>query len=173
MNPAIKRLGPGDEPTLELLARKDPDFDLEGRGTPLVPLDPATALRYLANPAVLHWVALAGDTVIGFLYCIHLPLRSGEGQELLLYEIGVRQDWRRRGTGRTLLTHMEDWMRTNGVREVWVCADNQVAVDFYRGCGFATEGAQPVYLTRNLSQRGNSAAPSEPPQGTDAAQRRR
>jgi ribosomal protein S18 acetylase RimI-like enzyme len=147
---SIKRLGPGDEPILELLAREDADFDLDGRGTALQPLGPTAAQKYLANPAVLHWVVVEGDAVIGFLYCILLPLRSGVGQELLLYEIGVRNSRRRRGTGRALLDHMEAWMRTNGVGEVWVCADNQVAVEFYRGCGFSAEAPQPVYLTRKV-----------------------
>jgi ribosomal protein S18 acetylase RimI-like enzyme len=150
MSLSIKRLGPGDEATLELLAREDADFDLDGRGSPLEPLKPVMAQRYLSNPAVLHWVALEGDAIVGFLYCFHLPLRSGVGHELLLYEIGVRKSWRRRGAGRALLTHMESWMQSQGVGEVWVTADNQVAVDFYRGCGFAIESEQPVYMTRAL-----------------------
>src|SRR4051794_5524329 len=90
MSVSIKRLGPGDEPILDLLAKEDADFDLEGRGGSLQPLEPARAQSYLANPAVLHWVAVEGDQIIGFLYCIHLPLRSDAGHELLLYEIGVR-----------------------------------------------------------------------------------
>jgi ribosomal protein S18 acetylase RimI-like enzyme len=152
MSLSIKRLGPGDEATLELLAREDADFDLDGRGEPLEPLKPVMAQRYLATPAVLHWVAVEGDVVAGFLYCIHLPLRSGDGHELLLYEIGVRSSWRRRGAGRALLTHMEHWMQSNGVGVVWVAADNQIAVDFYRTCGFSAEPAQPVYMTREVER---------------------
>jgi ribosomal protein S18 acetylase RimI-like enzyme len=150
MSLSIKRLGPGDEASLELLTREDADFDLEGRGGGLEPLKPIMAQRYLANPAVLHWVALEGDAIAGFLYCIHLPLRSGDGQELLLYEIGVRKSARRRGVGRALLSHMENWMQSNAVRVVWVAADNRVAVDFYRGCGFSAEPEQPVYMTREI-----------------------
>jgi GNAT superfamily N-acetyltransferase len=150
MSLQIKRLGPGDEATLELLAREDADFDLDGRGTSLTPLKPGMARVYLASPSVLHWVALEGGVVTGFLYCSHLLLRSDAGQELLLYEIGVRSAWRRKGVGRALLNHMEGWMKTNDVSVVWVCADNEVAVDFYRGCGFASEEPQPVYMTREL-----------------------
>src|SRR5258706_6678044 len=97
MTVSIKRLGRADERILELMAVEDADFDLDARGAPLQPLEPAAAHRYLENPAVLHWVAVEEDQIIGFLYCIHLPLRSGEGHELLLYEIGVRSAWRRRG----------------------------------------------------------------------------
>ena|ERR1700744_5918055 len=152
MEVTIKRLGPGDEPILELLAREDADFDLEGRGQPLEPLKPVMAQRYLANPAVLHWVAQEGEAIAGFLYCIHLPLRSGIGHEVLLYEIGVRASYRRKGIGRALIAQLERWMQANGAGVVWVSADNDVARDFYRACGFTVEGEQPVYLTREVER---------------------
>jgi ribosomal protein S18 acetylase RimI-like enzyme len=152
MTQFIRRLGPGDEAVLELLAAEDADFDLDGRSGPLPPLEPARARRYLANPAVLLWVAVEDDRILGFLYCVLVPLRSGAGQELLLYEIGVRQAYRRRGTGRALLTHLEEWMRASSVEVVWVLADNEIAVEFYRGCGFASEDPQPVYMIRELSE---------------------
>ena len=150
MSVAIRRLGPGDEATIELLAREDADFDLEGRSKALAPLKPSMAQRYLANPGVLHWVAVQNGVVTGFLYCAHLLLRCHPGQELLLYEIGVREAYRRKGVGRALLDHMARWMQKNDVSEVWVCADNRIAVDFYRGCGFASEEPQPLYLTRTI-----------------------
>jgi ribosomal protein S18 acetylase RimI-like enzyme len=148
MTVSIKRLGPGDESILDLLATRDAEFDLEGRGGSLVPLELVAAQRFLANPAVLFWTATEDGEVVGFLYCMPLLLRSGEGQELLLYEIGVRKAARRRGVGRALLDHMEAWMRSNEVGEVWVCADNPAAVQFYRGWGFDAADAQPVYMTR-------------------------
>ena len=91
-----------------------------------------------------------GDTLLGFLYCLVVPLRSDDARELLLYEIGVQRECRRRGVGRMLLDHMEGWMRTNGVGEVWVFADNQAAVNFYRSRDFAAAQAQPVYMTRRV-----------------------
>jgi len=145
---SIRQLRPGDEGVLEMLATSDPDFDLEGRGSTLLPLEPDAARSFLSNPAVQFWTALDGDDVVGFLYCIVLPLRSGEARELLLYEIGVRKSARRRGAGRALLDCMERWMMQNDVGEVWVCADNPAAVQFYRGFGFDAPGDQPVYMTR-------------------------
>jgi ribosomal protein S18 acetylase RimI-like enzyme len=158
MSVAIKRLGPGDDATLELLAREDADFDLEGRSGALPPLKPSMAQRYLANPGVLHWVAVQDGTVIGFLYCAHVLLRCHPGQELLLYEIGVRTAHRRKGVGRALLDHMARWMEKSQISEVWVCADNRVAVDFYRGCGFTSEEPQPVYLTRTIAPESKDPA---------------
>jgi ribosomal protein S18 acetylase RimI-like enzyme len=148
MSVSIRQLCPGDESVLEMLATSDPDFDLDGRGSSLLPLEPDAARGFLSNPAVQFWTALDGDEVVGFLYCIVLPLRSGEGRELLLYEIGVRKSARRRGAGRALLDSMERWMMDNDVGEVWVCADNPAAVQFYRGFGFEAPGDQPVYMTR-------------------------
>ncbi|MDB4915227.1 MAG: GCN5-related N-acetyltransferase [Gemmatimonadetes bacterium] len=147
---SVKRLGPGDEPILVSLATNDAAFDLDGRGGSLVPLDDDAGRRFLANPAVLFWTASDDDKVVGFLYCVVVPLRSGDGREVLLYEIGVRNDFRRHGAGRALLTEMEAWMRANDVGEVWVLADNPVAVEFYRDCGFTTDGQQPTYMTRAL-----------------------
>ncbi len=150
MSLSCKLLGPNDVPLLEHLARNDPAFDLDGRGEPLEPLSPQAAQRFLADPAVLFWVARDGEDIAGFLYCLLVPLRSSDEQELLLYEIGVRSEWRRKRVGRLLLDHMEGWMRTNGVREVWVCADNPAAVEFYRACEFSAAGDQPVYMTRRV-----------------------
>lgn len=165
MTVSIRRLGPGDEAILELLARDDADFDLDGRGGALTPLSLSMAQRYLASPSVLHWVALHEGMVIGFLYCGIVLLRSDPGQELLLYEIGVRRAFRRKGVGRTLLQHMESWMQQNGVREVWVCADNQIALDFYRSCGFGSSESQPIYLTREIELSSEPAPETLPSPG--------
>jgi ribosomal protein S18 acetylase RimI-like enzyme len=139
MSVSIRRLGPDDGHILTFLAENDADFDLQGRGEPQTPLDAAKASAYLTNPGVLHWVAALGTTITGFLFCLHIPLRCSPGHELLLYEIGVHRAWRRRGIGRALILHMQEWMRENGVNDVWVQADNHGAVAFYRAVGFETE----------------------------------
>ena len=150
MSVAIKLLGADDAQLLEHLAVNDPAFDLDGRGEPLEPLSPAAAQRFLADPAVLFWVARDGEQIAGFLYCLIVPLRMSDEQELLLYEIGVRSEWRRKRVGRLLLDHMEGWMCRNGVGEVWVCADNPAAVAFYRACEFEAPADQPTYMTHRV-----------------------
>lgn len=158
----VKRLGPGDEAILGRLAADDADFDLAGRGAPLQPLDAEAAGRYLSNPAVLHWVAAEGDTLAGELHCIVLPMSTGDEYELLLYEIGVRSSWRRRGVGRALLAAMETWMRDNGVKQVWLGADNPGAVEFYRSCGFAPDDPPAIFMSRRLdATSGGSSSAAE------------
>jgi GNAT superfamily N-acetyltransferase len=131
---SIRRLGPGDEHVLTLLAAEAPDFDLPPR-EPQPPLEPAAAASYLDSSWVLHWIAEEDDAVLGDLVCHTLPLPH-RGTELLLYSIGVRRAHRRRGVGRALVDEMFDWSRDHGLDEVWVLADNPGAEAFYAACGF-------------------------------------
>ena len=143
----IRRLEPGDEEQLDLIARDEADFDIAGRSAARAPLAEAEARAFLADPNVLVWIAEKGDDVLGFLSC-QLIRRRAEPPELLLYEIGVRAASRRHGVGRALVCAMNDWMRASEVTEVWVLADNDDAVAFYRACGFAVSQEQATYLTR-------------------------
>jgi GNAT superfamily N-acetyltransferase len=143
----IRRLGPGDESMLATLAREDPVFDLDDRSAPGTPLGPDAARAYLADANVLHWVDEHDGVAIGFLLCHVLRLRSNESRELLLYEIGVHRDHRRRGIGRKLVAEAVAWMEREGVVTMWVLADNLGAEAFYAACGFARETNQPgMYL---------------------------
>ena len=149
----VRRLGPGDEPVLELLAREDADFDIPGRGGPQAALSADAAQAYLSNPDVLHWVAEQAGAIVGFMYCHHLHKRAGDAGELLLYEIGVRKAHRQRKVGRTLVETMRTWMEAHHVRESWVLADNPGAVAFYKACGFKVPLPEPAYMTHELDSR--------------------
>jgi ribosomal protein S18 acetylase RimI-like enzyme len=158
----IRRLGPGDERVLALIAEDASDFDLAGRSGPELPLAEADAAAYLADPSVVHWVAEETRRVVGELLCHLLRLPSGEGRELFLYSIGVRQRDRRRGVGEALLDEMRGWMEQAVVSEVWVLADNPGAEAFYTACGFTRggENEQGILLL--------GKAETTPPQLTDA-----
>ncbi|MGH3011195.1 MAG: GNAT family N-acetyltransferase [Gaiellaceae bacterium] len=148
MTRTIRRLGPGDEPVLALLAEQAAEFDLAGRSSPDRPHSATDAAAYLADPGVLHWVAEEDGIVIGELLGHPLLLPFGEERELLLYSIGVRAGHRRRGVGRALVDEMIRWMKDAGVPEAWVLADNPGAEAFYATCGFAPggEGEQGVLM---------------------------
>jgi hypothetical protein len=46
---------------------------------------------------------------------------------------------------------MDEWMRSEGVQEVWVLADDGGAAAFYAACGFVRSADQPVAMERRLS----------------------
>jgi GNAT superfamily N-acetyltransferase len=157
----IRRLGPGDEGVLASLAREADDFDLAETSRPEQPLPASAATAYLADPAVLHWVAEVGGLVVGELLCHLLRLPSGHGRELLLYAIGVRSAHRRRGIGSALVREMLAWARDERVEEVWVLADNPGAEAFYAACGFVPgDEKQAVYLQRRVVR--DSETPPRP-----------
>ena len=146
----VRRLGPGDESVLALLAREDADFDLDEASGPRPPLGDEAARAHLLDPHVLHWAAWTGSDVVGFIFCLLLPMRKKPAREVLLYEIGVRAAWRRRGVGRRLIAAMTDWMRTEAIETAWVLAGHSGAERFYEACGFQ-QGTEPAtYLELHL-----------------------
>ena len=136
----IRQLGPDDDAVLATIALEAPDFDLAGRSEPDKPLGSEAAAEYLSDPAVVHWVAEDDGRVVGELLCHVLRLPFGEGRELFLYSIGVRESYRRRGVGAALLREMFAWMERQAVSLVWVLADNPGAEDFYAAQGFTRGG---------------------------------
>ncbi len=146
--PAIRRLKPGDEPVLAVLARDEPDFDLPDEASPRRPPSSVDAAAYLADPGVLHWVAEDDGRVVGHLLCYLLRRRAGAARELMLHEIGVRTAWRRRGVGRALLAAMDAWMAEHGVASVWVLTHHPAARAFYEACGFTAEAEPETLLAR-------------------------
>ena len=132
---------------LAYLACEDPAFDLADRCAPGKSLSDVDAAEYLGDPNVLHWIDERDGRVVGFLLCHVIRLRSNDARELLLYEIGVHVDYRRRGIGRALVDHCVAWMGTNGFRAIWLFADNAGAEAFYSACGFyRAEPQHPMYV---------------------------
>lgn len=160
MKISVRRLGPGDEAVLSVLANEDGDFDVEGRERTHRALSAEAARDFLADSSVLFWVAQSGEAVIGFLFCYDLKMRRGVGREVLLYEIGVRKDHRRKGVGRRLQGSRAAWMKENEVSEAWVLADNPDAIEFYRKCGFKEAAELAVYMTKERRETSSAAAPS-------------
>ena len=143
---SVRLLGPGDEAVLALLNAEDADFDLEGRGGPGRPLAAADTVAYLADPAVRHWVAEEDGRVIGFNLCYVLRRRNDAAREVLLFEIGVRRDARRRGAGRAMIDAMRGFMEREAIEEAWVLADNPGAIAFYAACGFVRDEEQGTQM---------------------------
>jgi GNAT superfamily N-acetyltransferase len=146
----IRRLGPGDEGVLEVLAADEEDFDLAERGAPRQPVTGADAAAYLVDPSVFHWVAEENGVVVGHLLAYLERRRAGPARQVLLYEIGVREAYRRRGIGTALVEALRQWMRAEDVAECWVPADSGEAEAFYAACGFVRDDVQPIQMTLTI-----------------------
>ena len=149
----VRQLGPGDEAILALLAEQEEDFDLQGRSESSEALRPEASSAYLTDGGVLHWVAEEGGRVVGFNLCYVLRRRSDAARELLLFEIGVRAEARRRGVGAALILAMRTWMEEQDVPEAWALADNPGAQLFYAACGFARDEEQGVQMLLTIPPR--------------------
>lgn len=146
----MRRLGPGDGEVLRRLVAVSEALDI---ATPqrdgAAPLGDAEAAAYLADPSVLHWVAEDGGQLVGSLVCNVLRRRAGDPREVLLFEIGVHERVRRRGVGCALVDALHAWCAAEHVPVVWVLADDDGAVAFYRACGYAPEDGQADLLVRD------------------------
>lgn len=147
---SVRRLGPGDESALALVAREETDFTGEG---PSPPLAHEAAHDYLSDPAVWHWHAEADGQPIGFLMAYVHRQRHGAARHVMFDEIGVREGWRRRGVGRALVAALHGQVRAEGIGEIWVLADNPEAEAFYEACGYAVDELQGVMLSRQIGER--------------------
>ena len=123
----VRRLGPGDENILPQLSA--------WVGRP--PLDHDSAARFLANERNHLLVAFEGEEPVGMLLAHELDRRHADERKMLLYEIDVREDRRRRGIGRALMQSLADVCRDRGYALAWVLTDdeNPTATAFYAACG--------------------------------------
>jgi ribosomal protein S18 acetylase RimI-like enzyme len=101
-----------------LAAELDAMFD-EG-----VSWDAEQGRRFLAHPDTLLLVARWDGEACGFLTAYRLQRFDRRGAEVLLYEIGVKQPFQRRGVGRALVEEVKRWAVEVGADELWVLTEN-------------------------------------------------
>jgi len=77
------------------------------------------------------WITEAGGRAIGFA--------MGHAKTGEMWVIAVLKEFEGRGVGRALITKIEDWLASEGWREVWLTTDvdeNFRAVGFYKHLGW-------------------------------------
>jgi len=93
--------------------------------------------RFLKNPDNLLLVAWWQGHACGFLTAHRLQRFDHRRAEVLLYEVGVDEEFRRRGVGTALIAAVKRWAAEVGADEVWVLieTDNTAAQALYAATG--------------------------------------
>ncbi|AFY81859.1 GNAT family N-acetyltransferase [Oscillatoria acuminata] len=81
--------------------------------------------------------AFVDHDIVGGITAHTLPMIRSESSEVFIYDIAVRKDHQRQGIGRHLMTVLCESVATVGIRDLFVCADNEDihALDFYQALG--------------------------------------
>ncbi len=138
----VRRLGPGDEADL---ARVAPLFDRPPR---------AEAMRaFLADPRSYLLVAYVDAEPAGFVRGHELSQLDTPRPQMLLYEIGVADAFRRRGVARRLIAELEALCRAIDAEEMFVITNssNHAAMELYRSTGGRREAEDDVVFVYAFS----------------------
>lgn len=89
--------------------------------------------------------------MVGFATAHRLQRFDTRKAEVLLYEIGVAEQFQRQGIGKALLQQVKSWAADAGADEVWVLTNksNVVAVNLYKaGDGVEDASDTTMYTIR-------------------------
>jgi aminoglycoside 3-N-acetyltransferase I len=117
----VRRLGPGDEDLIRALAEDDaPD-----------------AAALLRDERTFYVAALDGDRPVGFVFAHELLRRHGDPTMLFVYDLGVEEEYRRRGIATRLMRELESIARERGIRTGFVLTEaaNDAAMALYESLG--------------------------------------
>ena len=75
--------------------------------------------------------------------------------EVLLYEIGVHQNYRRRGIGKAIIEEVKKWAKEVGTDKVWVLTekDNEAAMAMYKSAGGIEEAPGTIMWAYKLNPK--------------------
>jgi aminoglycoside 3-N-acetyltransferase I len=93
--------------------------------------------KLIGNPGFIMYAAISGNEVAGGLTAYALPMYYTDRAEMFIYDIAVRPAFQRKGVGGRLLSALQRYCKENGIREMFVAANEEDAhaVDFYRKTG--------------------------------------
>jgi aminoglycoside 3-N-acetyltransferase I len=147
-SPRVLRLTAGDREIARATFAMMADVFDEEHG----PLSDRYLDRLLTRQDFWAFAAIIDDEIVGGLTAHTLPMTRVEASEVLIYDVGVRSDWRRKGVGRRLLAAVQDAAAAEGMDELWVPADDEDehALRFY-----AAVGGTPARVTHFTFSRGS------------------
>jgi ribosomal protein S18 acetylase RimI-like enzyme len=132
----IRLLGPED--TRAVLAAASLFDDLP---------DVSATRKFLIEPGHHLFIAYEDGQAAGFVSGVEMT-HPDKGTEMFLYELGVHEDFRRRGIGNALVSALRDLAVERGCYGMWVLteSDNDAALATYRSAG-AGEAEEQVMLS--------------------------
>ena len=134
----VRPLGPGDEAVLRGLALDGQRYEEAGSvEADEVPLESADASAFLSDDRTHLLVAFADGEPVGFVVVNELLHRHTFTRLLLVYDIGVAVEHRRRGVGRDLLDAVRALAVERGIPEGFVLSEatNTAAMALYAVAG--------------------------------------
>lgn len=93
--------------------------------------------KLLGKPDFFVLAAVHQGETVGGLTAYELPLYHSAYSEMFIYDIAVKPTFQRKGVGKQLLSTLQEYCRQQGIREIFVAAneEDEHAVDFYRATG--------------------------------------
>lgn len=93
--------------------------------------------KFLANPDNALFLGLIDDQPVGFLTAHRLQRFDRRQAEVLLYEVGVLEPFRRKGVAKALIAELKTWTKKINADEIWVLTEqsNLPAVALYQSAG--------------------------------------
>ncbi len=109
-------------------------------------------LAFLAEETNYVYLAVAGNEVVGSLNVYALTHPHTRRPQFLLYEIDVRESWRRRAVGSNLIDAFRREAERLDAFGLWVVTDrdNEAAMGMYRKCGLTHSDLQDVVFSATL-----------------------
>jgi ribosomal protein S18 acetylase RimI-like enzyme len=103
--------------------------------------DDQQGIRFLANKDNVLFIAYWDGVPAGFLTAYRLQRFDNRKAEVLLYEIGVSESFRRKGIAKTLIEEVKKWAIEVEADEVWVLTNksNEAGMALYASGGGVTE----------------------------------
>lgn len=100
------------------------------------PPKPEAVRRFLESETHHIFIAFEGEVPAGFVTGVEMT-HPDKGTEMLLYELGVDEQFRRRGTATALVEALKSLSKERGCYGIWVLtdSDNDAALATYRKAG--------------------------------------